>query len=197
MQKSDHSSWEDVMIPIGFAVNLRPHIATEVPLDYLGHYITLVGMEITVQETMVTDTAAIWREAAEVTSKIRRNVKDKEYLTEYFVRGELMGDSLPDLAEIIHPSKSKTEFRGRDIIYSTSYGAWDFECKADDPLKSVIYFGQGSYHKQGVIFSQKLMTVDGVLTYSIAYSKRVVNEKMAEEFASSIFSMIAKMIRLD
>ena len=58
-----------------------------------------------------------------------------------------------------------------------------------------MVYTNSSVHMVGPVFSQQLITVNGKLSWTIGWSKRVVSEETAEKFASIMFKLIENAIK--
>ena len=115
-------------------------------------------------------------------------MKNQAFLQSFFALSgmvdQLAGFNSNDL------STSDTEGRSEEILYTTSYGAWDFPTASTDKIKPLMIYTNSSIHVIGPVFSQQLITVNGKLSWTIGWSKRVVSEETAERFASIMFNLI-------
>ena len=189
--------WETLKIKYNLALNLRPHVAKEVSVDYTGLYVSIlfgfdatVGPEINAEDTKMS---TFWKLAQESTGMIREQVKNQAYLQSFFALSGL-ADQLPVL-DSVDLSASGTEGRSDEILYTTSYGAWDFPSASSDKMKPLMVYTNSSVHVVGPVFSQQLITVNGKLSWTIGWSKRVVSEETAEKFASIMFKLIENAIK--
>ena len=195
LQNSDE--WETLKIKYNLALNLRPHVAKEVSVDYTGLYVSIlfgfdatVGPEINAEDTKMS---TFWKLAQESTGMITEQVKNQAYLQSFFALSGL-ADQLPVL-DSVDLSASGTEGRSDEILYTTSYGAWDFPSASSDKIKPLMVYTNSSVHVVGPVFSQQLITVNGKFSWTIGWSKRVVSEETAEKFASIMFKLIENAIK--
>ncbi len=131
--------------------------------------------------------------AAESTSGIRKLVADKRYLDSYYkvFHGEPDADVDFDIND--HPST--TEYRLPRVLFTTSYGPWEFPVQDGDAIKTKALFTNSSIHKCGPLFSQQLISVNGKLSWTIGYSQRVVTQETANRFADTMFTLIENAMK--
>ena len=190
LQTSDE--WETMKIKYNLALNLRPHVAKEVSVDYTGLYVSILfGFGATVEPEInaeATKMSTFWKLAQESTSMIREQVKNQAFLQSFFALSGLV-DQLADINST-DLSATGTEGRSEEILYTTSYGAWDFPTASTDKIKPLMIYTNSSIHRIGPVFSQQLITINGKLSWTVGWSKRVVSEETAENFASIMFNLI-------
>ncbi len=191
MQSSEE--WEDIETQYSLAVNLRPQIAKEVSVDYSGLYISLLGANVTITQAAMTSGEQFWKLAAESTSRMRQQIKGQRYLDGYLHVFSGTPEQNVDLE--LNSNSSNPEHRVADLVYTTSYGAWEFPFDADDLIKPIAIYTNSSIHKCGEIFPQQLLTVNGKLTWTIAYSQRVVSEETARRFTDIMFDILNRNIK--
>lgn len=190
LQQSDE--WETLTINYCLPANMRPRIAHEVSVDYTGLYVSLLsGFSATVGNEFATDDSFMsqfWKLTKESTATIKEKIKNEEYLESFLTFATAEG------IEDIDPTKATNEGRSEEDFFVTSYGAWDFPVTAEDVVKPLAVYSNSSIHVEGSIFGHQLITVNGVLTWTMAWSPRVVNRDTAEECARLIFEILDKVI---
>ena len=193
----DKEEWEPMEIKYNLAANLRPHIAQEISVDYTGLYVSLLFGFAAKLEKEVSDEAmaktAFWKLAKESTNQIREQIKNKSFLESFYAFNvNDLGEMISNLDSV---DMSENEGRGEEILYTTSYGAWDFPTEATDQIKPVMIYSNSSIQKCGQVFSQQLITVNGKMSWVIGWSKRVVSQETAEKFAQLQFDILEKAIK--
>ena len=190
MQNSDE--WETMKIKYNLALNLRPHIAKEVSVDYTGLYIAvLVGFDATIDREIngnSKEMATFWKLAQESTTMMREQVKNQAFLGGYLTFSGIRDEINRLSSKEISPNES--ESRSEDILYTTSYGPWDFPTQASDKIKPLMVYTNSSVTKCGAVFSQQLISVNGKLSWCIGWSRRVVSKETAEKFANIMFNIV-------
>ncbi len=135
MQPSEEK-WQDRNVKNFLAANMRPLIATEVPVEYTGFYVTSLRGEATITEAALNSTAEFWRLAADATKLIRQQIKEKDFLASYYRFCHDKNLKMPAIS--LRDLKSPKEFRSSDVVFTTSYGAWDFQVHPGDVLLFIL-----------------------------------------------------------
>ena len=131
-----------------------------------------------------------WRLAVESTSNIKEQIKNKDYLGFWMsFKGEAQTVKQVKFREIKQERESRMA-----MLYTTTYGEWEFLSEADDVIKMEAMFSSSSIHRAGPVINQQLVTVNGKLFWSIAYSQRVISCKTARKYADTMFNIIHKAI---
>ncbi len=68
MQSS--SNWETFKLDYNFAINLRPRVAQEVPVDYSGLYMSILTLTQEIEKESTTSTEVFWKYAGIVNISI-------------------------------------------------------------------------------------------------------------------------------
>ena len=195
MMHDDGGTW-DREVRYELAVNMRRHIAQEISVDYTGYYIAvLFDLRAIITQDASQSTEQFWRLSADSRQQITENLKNQDYLMSYFLLN--FDDTvfpMPDLDLMLDHSKTSTEYRNPELVFTTSYGAWEFPTETDDLIKPCVVFSNSSIHKTGPIYSQQLLTVNGKLTWTIGWSQRVVNQEIADKFADLMFTILKNAI---
>ena len=118
-------------------------------------------------------------------------MKKKQYLSALFQMDPEAGEEMPEF----DPAKTDNEYRMKEVVYTTSYGAWDFPTKPDDAIKPIIVHSNSSIHVMGSVYSQQLMTVNGKMSWVIGWSPRVVSKEHANRFADVMFGILQNAVK--
>ncbi len=185
-------SWKALNIPYSLVGDMRIRIAKEISVEYTGFYIGLIsGMSVDVDNDVTESPAEFWKMAADSMAKVQEYLKNKQYLSVAFEDDPESSGALPDF----DPAKTDNEYRLKEVVFTTSYGAWDFPTQPDDIIKPVIVHSNSGIHVTGYVYSQQLMTVNGKMSWVIGWSPRVVSQDHANRFADVMFGVLQNAVK--
>ncbi len=192
--QNGNDTWNSLNIPYVLAANIRNLIAKEISVDYTGLYIAgIEGLSADLEKDFTVAPAEFWKLAAESKKQVQEYLKNKEYLAAIF-QMQPNGEDEPEPDMSFNPDKNPHEYRVEQIVFTTSYGAWEFPANPYDIIKPVAVFSNSSIHVTGPVFSQQLITVNGRLTWTIGWSQRVVSEQQANQFAEIMFKLLKEAV---
>ncbi len=191
------SEWEPLEIRYDLAMNLRPHLAHEVSVNYTGLYVSMLFDLKTKIEKEIKDPdtkkATFWKLAKASTTEMKAMINDKKYIGFEMMLMHMNPSDMEQLDTRGHKFNS----RQQDILYTTSYGAWEFPSKGDAKIKPVMVYTNSSIHHVGAIFSQQLITINGRMSWAAGWSARVVSRETAQRFADVMWNLLHEVVQDD
>ena len=167
---------DDITIAANSTCNMRPHLRTVIPADYLGPYFLFVPLKQTIGPSTI-----FWDEASEATRRIHKFLEERRPVDMFSMMA-----SLGDVTDFMKPNPQRdlTDGNRRGGLVFTNLGNLKFLNRdSSSAVRLTARYGCSGEHETGQVFGSNLATFNGKLFWTFVYYRNIVSKVEAQRYA--------------